>query len=143
MSSRLRGSGRARSSGQQPMDLKDVNLTPSLSKQEAFEFACAHLGVSEFDAKRKSQLHSVLMSGDESQKADGRILLSSGLSEKKGENYRLVYRFDVILSDAVERYDVDIDAHSGDLVGKYPTLFHENYPTSGHSRRQYKCTIPP
>jgi len=115
------------------VDLKDVSVTPSLSKQEAFEFARAHLGISQYDAKGKSQLHSILNSGYGSQKADGRLLLSAGLSEKKGENYRLVYRFDVILSDPAERYDVDIDAHSGNLVGKYPTLFHENYPTKGHS----------
>ncbi len=99
------------------VDLKDVNVTPSLSKQEAFGFACTHLGISEYDAKRKSKLHSILTSGYGSQKVDGRLLLSSGLSEKKAENFRLVYRFDVILSDPIERYDVDIDAHSGDLVG--------------------------
>jgi len=58
---------------------------------------------------------------------------SSGLSEKTGENYRLVYRFDMVLSDPIQRYDVDIDALSGELVGKYPTLFHENFPTTGRS----------
>ncbi len=115
------------------VDLKDVDLTPSLSKQEAYRFACTHLGVSEYDAKRKSQLHSILASGHGSQKSDGRLLLSSGLSEKRAENFRLVYRFDVILSDPIERYDVDIDAHSGELVGKYPTLFHENISTKGQS----------
>jgi len=115
------------------VDLIEKNVTPSLSKQEAFGFACAHLGISEYDAKRKSKLHSVLSAGYESQQSDGRLLLSSGLSEKTGENYRLVYRFDVILSDPIQRYDVDIDALSGELVGKYPTLFHENISTLGHS----------
>ncbi len=113
--------------------LKEMDLTPSLSKQEAFGFACAHLDISEYDAKRKSKLHSILASGNESQKADGRLLLSSGFSEKTGENYRLVYRFDVIQSDPIQRFDVDIDALSGELVGKYPTLFHENISTLGHS----------
>ena len=115
------------------VDLKDLIVNPSLSKQEAYGFACAHLEVSEYDAKRKSKLYSVLTSGYRSQRADGRLLLSSGLSEKEGKNYRLVYRFDIILSDPIERYDVDIDAHSGELVGKYPALFHENISTKGHS----------
>ena len=39
----------------------------------------------------------------------------------------------MILSDPIERYDVDIDAHNGELVGKYPTLFHENISTKGQS----------
>ena len=82
------------------VNLKEKNITPSLSKQEAFGFACDHLGVSEFDAKRKSKLHSILSSGNESQKAHGRLLLSSGLSDKRAENFRLVYRFDVILLGA-------------------------------------------
>lgn len=115
------------------VDLKEVDLTPSLSKEEAFGFACAHLGISKYDAKRKSKLHSILSAGEESQKADGRLLLSSGNSEKTGENYRLVYRFDVLISDPLQRYDVDIDALSGELVGKYPTLWRENIPTKGHS----------
>ncbi len=116
------------------VDLKEKDITPSLSKQEAYGFACAHLGVSEYDAKRKSQLHSILGSGDKSQKEDGRLLLSAGNSDKTGKNYRLVYRFDVILSDPIQRYDVDIDALSGELVGKYPTLFHENIFTTGQSQ---------
>jgi Zn-dependent metalloprotease len=115
------------------VDLRDVDIRPSLSKQEAYEFARTHLGISEFEARGKSKLHAVLRSGNEALTEDGRLLLSSGFSGKTGENYRLVYRFDVILNDPVQRYDVDIDAHSGELVGKYPTLFHENIPTRGHS----------
>lgn len=115
------------------VDLENVDVTPSLSKEEAYEFACTHLGLSEYDTKRKSRLQSMLTAGNEEQSQDGRLLLSAGFSKKTGENYRLVYRFDVYITDPIQRYDVDIDAHTGKLVAKYPTLFHENIPTKGLS----------
>ena len=86
-----------------------------------------------YEAKQSSALMSRLSFRPEADSAYGKLLLSSGFKEKTPENYRLVYSFDITTMDPLSRYDVEIDAHSGELVGKYPTLYHENIPTRGYS----------
>jgi len=110
-----------------------VELAPSLDKQEAYQYACRHLGLNAYEAKNSSALMSRLSFSQDAGKEDGKLLLSSGFKEKTPENYRLVYCFDITTMDPLGRYDVEIDAHSGELVGKYPTLYHENIPTKGNS----------
>ena len=111
----------------------DVNLAPTLDRQEAYQYALGHMGLNIYEAKQGRAFMSRLSFGSETGKADGKLLLSSGFNEKKPENYRLVYSFDITTMDPLGRYDVEIDAHSGELVGTYPTLYHENIPTRGKS----------
>jgi len=110
-----------------------VELVPSLDKQEAFLYACSHLGLNEYEARKNSALLSRLSFSPAADREDGKLLLSSGFKENKSENYRLVYCFDIATVNPLGRYDVEIDAHSGELVGKYPTLYNENIPTRGNS----------
>ncbi len=110
-----------------------VELAPTLNKQEAYQYALSHLGLDENEAKQSSALMSRLSFGADAGRENGKLLLSSGYEEKKPENYRLVYSFDITTVDPLERYDVEIDAHSGELVAKYPTLYNENIPTRGTS----------
>ena len=109
-----------------------VDLQPRLSREEAFQYACSHLGLDPLEARKNSSLISRL-SPHEKEKENGHLLLSAGDRVKTPENYRLVYSFDMTTRDPLGRYDVEIDAHSGELVGKYPTLYRENIPTSGNS----------
>jgi len=110
-----------------------VELTPTLNKEEAFQYACSHMGLNPIEAMKNSALISRLSFGQDADKEDGKLLLSSGFKEKTPEHYRLVYCFDITTRDPMRRFDVEIDAHTGELVGKYPTLYHENIPTKGHS----------
>ena len=110
-----------------------VELTPSLDKAEAYQYALSHLGLNAFEAKHSSALMSHLSFSKDAGRENGKLLLSSAFEEKKPEHYRLVYCFDFTTMDPLRRYDVEIDAHSGELVGKYPTLYHENIPTRGSS----------
>jgi len=108
-----------------------VELVPTLDKDEAYQHALSHMGLDQYEAKQGNALISRLSFGSEVGKKDGDLLLSSGFEEKKPENYRLVYSFDISTIDPLRRYDVEIDAHSGELVAKYPTLYPENIPTRG------------
>jgi Zn-dependent metalloprotease len=110
-----------------------VELVPGLDEAEAFRHACNHLGIKTSEALKNASLISRL-SGDESAgRENGELVLSAGYLEKKAENYRLVYSFDMTTRFPLRRYDVEIDAFTGELVGKYPTLYHENIPTRGNS----------
>lgn len=110
-----------------------LNLVPSLNREEAFQHACSHLGLDTYEAVKNKALISRLSFGQDADREDGKLLLSSGSEEKIAENYKLVYSFDITTRDPLQRYDVEIDAHNGELVGKYPTLCHENIPTTGYS----------
>jgi len=110
-----------------------VELVPNLDKEEAYQYACSHLGLKENEARKNSALMSRLSFNQDADKEKGKLLLASGFKEKKPENYRLVYSFDITIADPLQRFDVEIDAHTGELVGKYPTLYHENIPTRGYS----------
>ncbi|MCK4991529.1 MAG: hypothetical protein KAS29_13620, partial [Bacteroidales bacterium] len=110
-----------------------VELVPTLDKEEAYQYACNHLGLNEYEARKNSALMSRLSFSQNAGKENGKLLLSSGFKEKKSEHYRLVYCFDITTVDPLQRFDIEIDAHTGELVGKYPTLYHENIPTRGYS----------
>ena len=110
-----------------------VNLVASLDKQEAYRYACSHLGMNEYEARQNATVMSRLSFSSDADREQGKLLLSSGFKEKIPENYRLVYCFDITTVDPLRRYDVEVDAHTGELVGKYPTLYHENIPTRGYS----------
>jgi Zn-dependent metalloprotease len=110
-----------------------VNLVPSLDNQEAFGYACSHLGLNANEARQNNVLMSRLEASPDAATENGKLLLSSGFKEKKAENYQLVYCFDITTLDPLRRYDVEVDAHSGELVGKHPTLYPENIPTTGNS----------
>ncbi len=110
-----------------------VNLVPSLTKREAYQAACRHLGMNEKEARQNETRMSRLSVPSDEERENGKLLLSSGSDEKRVEQYRLVYCFDMTTTDPLQRFDVEIDAHTGELVGTYPTLFRENIPTQGTS----------
>lgn len=110
-----------------------VDLVPSLDRQEAYGLACSHLGLSVGEAKENAALMSHLSMHQESKAKKGKLLLSAGYEEKRTVNYKLAYSFDITTTNPLRRYDVEVDAHSGELIAKYPSLYHENIPTLGKS----------
>ena len=110
-----------------------VDLVPSIGKKEAYQYACNYLGISPYEAGQNSALMTRLSLNTDADVENGELMLSSGSKEKTPENFRLVYCFDITAMHPLRRYDVEIDAHSGELVGKYPASYPENIPTSGYS----------
>ena len=110
-----------------------VDLIPSIDKKEAYQYACNYLDISPSEAGQNSARMARLSFTPDADMENGKLMLSSGYNEKTPENYRLVYSFDITTMHPLQRYDVEIDAHSGELVGKYPTSYNENIPTRGYS----------
>jgi Zn-dependent metalloprotease len=110
-----------------------VDLVPTLNKEEAYQAACRQMGMSEKEARQKEALMSRLSLRKEAGKENGKLMLSSGTDGMTAEQYRLVYVFDMTTTDPLQRFDVEIDAHTGELAGRYPTLYRENIPTTGSS----------
>jgi len=110
-----------------------VDLLPSLDKKEAYRYACNYLGISPSEASQNSAMMSHMSFNPDVEMENGKLMLSSGFSEKTAENFRLVYCFDITTMHPLRRYDVEVDAHSGELVGKFPASYTENIPTRGYS----------
>ena len=110
-----------------------VSMDPTLDREEAYRAACRLLGMSEKEAGQNEALMSRLSLNKEAEKENGKLMLSSGTGEQTADQYRLVYCFDMTTTDPLQRFDVEIDAHTGELVGTYPTLYRENIPTTGNS----------
>jgi Zn-dependent metalloprotease len=110
-----------------------VDLIPSIDKKEAYRYACNYLEISTSEASQNSALMTRMSFGQDADMENGKLMLSSGSKEKTPEHFRLVYCFDITTMHPLRRYDVEIDAHSGELVGKYPASYNENIPTTGYS----------
>lgn len=115
----------------QLLDEPGLELVPTLDEEEAYQYALRHTGISPHEAKEAQALISRLSLASNTGMEKGILLLSSGFKKKKSGNYSLVYSFDITTRDPLRRYDVEIDAHSGELVAMFPTLYHENIPTRG------------
>ncbi|MBN1952658.1 MAG: M4 family metallopeptidase [Bacteroidales bacterium] len=61
------------------------------------------------------------------------LMISAGDQVRKPENFHLVYRFDLFFPKTQQRFAIDIDAHSGELVGKLPRSYDGNIETQGMS----------
>ena len=62
-----------------------VDLLPSLNKEEAFRYACSHLGLSTHEAINNNVMMSRLSLQKESGKENGKLLLSRGIMHTKSE----------------------------------------------------------
>ena len=110
-----------------------IDVTPSISEQQAVALANKYLG--NISVNQRSSAEDP---GDDrvnlmhfSQRP--RLMISAGNLPECPENYHLVYRVDVTTLNPLGRYDVDIDARTGELVDKICRVYTENYITRGLS----------
>jgi Zn-dependent metalloprotease len=111
-----------------------LDIVPVLSAEEALKFLKKHIGesLSGYGAEKDDdQTKSYELPIKTSHKPT--LLISSGNLPERAENYRLVYRFDVLTTHPTGRYWIDIDANTGSLVGRHAKAYTENIQTTGNS----------
>lgn len=105
----------------------NIDVTPVISAQQAITIANKYLGnstdVRNVSREKVSDLRASLMRPQQKP----HLVISAGNRPKLPENYHLAYRVDVITTDPLGRYYVDIDAHTGELMGKISRIYTENY----------------
>lgn len=113
-------------------NIENVKLTPSLSKQEAFNRALSHTNASEYLWEKPEDAKEI---GYE--KPVGELVLLPDM-EQQGEQrttdkVRLAYKFDIYATKPLSRGDLYIDAQTGKALFYNATIKHLN--DNVHSRK--------
>lgn len=113
-----------------PVHDLEINTSPSISLDQASFFLSKHF--TNFTVG--SKMHNKYSKNSPLPKlAEPTLVISAGNADRKSENFRLAYRFDIFINKTFKRYSVDIDAHTGELIGKLPGSFDDNVETQGIS----------
>jgi Zn-dependent metalloprotease len=120
----------------------DLDVTPALTEREALTFALRHINAKSYmweDKKNEAFVKREQNNGDAIYYPKGELMISAGFKEKVAENFRLVYRFDIYALEPLGRYDVDVDAKTGEIVGLLPRLY--NGDVQGYGTTLYNGDV--
>lgn len=108
-------------------DIKELNTTPSLGANQAFNYAIAKVGASRYlwQNEQESQLANYEM-------PQGELVIFPVLENVTKEN-RLAYKFDIYATEPLYRADVYVDAVTGEILLENKKIHHANVPASGNS----------
>jgi len=115
-------------------DIPEIDVDPLLSVEQAAFYVSKHFagykyqGIIENKDPDKKSTYLPMSNAREPE-----LMISCGNSERRPVSFRLVYRFDVIIQSPPGRYDVDIDAHTGEMVGRFARMYTGNISTRGVS----------
>lgn len=98
---------------------EDLNTSPGISDQAAFNNAKNHVGAS---------LYIWDEGGDE---PEGELIIVADPDGKAAP--RLAYKYDIYALSPLSRADIYIDAHSGSFIGKNEKIHEANVPATGNS----------
>lgn len=98
----------------------DIDVNPAISEKEALTKALNHINAEVYmweNQKGKNLSKQLNKYFNATNYPKGELKISAGLKEKIAKNFKLVYRFDIFSQKPLGRYDVDVDAKTGEIVG--------------------------
>ncbi|MBW2937186.1 M4 family metallopeptidase [Aureisphaera sp. CAU 1614] len=108
-------------------DIKELNTTPALGANQAFNYAIAKVGATRYlwQNVQESELANYEL-------PQGELIIFPVLENVTKEN-RLAYKFDIYASEPLYRADVYVDAITGEILLENKKIHHANVPASGNS----------
>jgi len=97
----------------------DLDVRPVLSEADALQRALAYIGAESYMWENPKNEAFIKREQDDPEISfypKGELKISAGRKELLKENFRLVYRFDIYASEPLGRYDVDVDARTGEVI---------------------------
>jgi Zn-dependent metalloprotease len=107
---------------------EDFNVTPSISKSQAFNSAVAHVGASKYMWQNPTEAALA----DHYTKPTGELVIFPAL-ENVLDSPRLAYKFDIYATAPLYRADVYVDAKTGQFIFENKRIHHANVPATGTS----------
>ncbi|NIR62726.1 MAG: hypothetical protein GWN00_04110, partial [Aliifodinibius sp.] len=107
----------------------NLDVTPVLSERDALTFALARINAQSYmweNPKNEAHLKKEQNDSKATYYPRGELKISAGAKEKIAENFRLVYRFDIYAQKPLSRYDVDVDAKTGAIIGVIPRIYYDD-----------------
>ena len=112
----------------------DVDVTPALSEQQALQSARAYLHAESYMWENESQ-EAFLKKEQDDENATfypkGELTITSGRQEPLPKNFRLAYRFDIYAEKPLGRYDVYVDAKTGEVIDSVNRIYDVDVPGTG------------
>jgi len=120
-----------------------LEVKPALSEPEALQYALAHVNAESYMWQNKGN-ESAIKKEQNNPKATfyprSELKISAGKREMIKENFRLVYRFDIYTEKPLGRYDVDVDAKTGEVINTISRIQHGDVQGQGLSL--YNGSVP-
>jgi Zn-dependent metalloprotease/DNA-binding beta-propeller fold protein YncE len=116
----------------------DLNLSvsPTLTEAEALQRALDYVNAASYiweNPKNEAFIKTEQDDPEATYYPQGELKISAGNKEMIAENFRLVYRFNIFAEKPFDRNYVDVDAHSGEIIGTQPLIFHGDVQGQGSS----------
>jgi Zn-dependent metalloprotease len=121
----------------------NIDIFPAITESQALEIAMEQINAKSYmwESKRNEDFIKDLMEdSNASFYPKGDLLISANSKDQKAKKYGLVYRFDIFSENPFGRYDVDIDAKTGEIRGVLPRLYFED--VSGQGLSEYDGVVP-
>jgi len=121
----------------------DMDVKPTLSENEALQFALANINAESYMWESKNnEAHFKKEQNNPSATMypKGKLMLSAKNFDLKKENFRLVYRFDIYAEKPMDRYYIDVEASTGEIINKISRIQSGDVPGQGTS--VYNGVVP-
>lgn len=121
----------------------NLNVEPALTESEALKFALLNINAESYmweSKKNESYFKKEQNDPAASMYPKGKLILSAKNFKLKKENFRLVYRFDIYSEKPLNRYSIDVDANSGEIVNKISKI--QNGDIAGQGTSVYNGVVP-
>ncbi len=111
--------GKASSLSTESYDIKEMSVTPSITREKAFQNALDQIGASSYLWDNPSASRAIAY-----QQPTGELVLLPMFDHNDNVEVKLAYKFDIYATQPLSRGDVYIDAHTGNPLFYNATIKH-------------------
>ncbi|WP_196892943.1 M4 family metallopeptidase [Aureivirga marina] len=138
-------SGKLNSINGEMYRIKNLNTTPTLSAQQAFDYALKHIGASKYLWDYPESAKAM----DNYEKPEGELVIipnyeSLDRGKDLENNVKLVYKFDIYATSPLSRGDVYVDAQTGEVLFYNAIIKHAgNLGHTGEDSHNHEVSMVP
>lgn len=114
----------------------DMDVTPKLSENDALKFALSNINAESYmweNKNNEANFKKEQNNPSATMYPKGQLMLSAKNFDLKKENFHLVYRFDIYTEKPMDRYYIDVDANTGEIINKISRIQSGDVPGQGTS----------
>ena len=114
----------------------NLNVTPSLPESVALKYALASINAESYmwqNKKNEAFIKKEQNNPNATMYPKGVLMLSARNFKLAPENFHLVYRFDIYAEKPMNRYYVDVDANTGEIINKISRMSYGDVQGQGNS----------
>src|SRR4030067_345891 len=114
----------------------DLNVEPTLSESETLQYALANINAESYmweSQRNETHLRKEQNDPNATMYPTGVLMLSAENFKLEKEKFHLVYRFDIYAEKPMDRYHIDVDVKTGEIINKISRMQSGDVPGQGTS----------